>query len=329
MALNQSARVLQLAGATVVAVVTVVAAALILPRQAHASGSPSPDLRSRLRQVQAELTGAKGDAAKLKHALQDANDVVDRAEQALEQAEGARLASELRTKAAVAALAEATARVKGLRAVLDTRARSLYISGSPAGLDTLIRTDRPDALMSELAVLDHLAQQGNSSLADLVVAEKGAVAAEAELADAQRQFTAAARASQALLTQAENIRAKISDLRARVEARVAVAPAAPAAPAAAAPVVRAHTVCDLSGTSDAEFYIIMHESHGDPAARNPSSTAFGLGQLLLSQRIHYLGADLADTLDCGLQLRAFRGYVRDRYGTAEAAQAFWVAHHWY
>jgi peptidoglycan hydrolase CwlO-like protein len=326
MALNQSARVLRFAGATVVAVVMVVAAALILPRQAHASGSPSPDLRSRLRQVQAELTGAKGDAAKLKHALQDANDVVDRAEQALEQAEGARLASELRTKAAVAALAEATTRVKGLRAVLDTRARSLYISGSQAGLDTLIRTDRPDALMSELAVLDHLAQQGNSSLADLVVAEKGAVAAEAELADAQRQFTAAARASQALLTQAENIRAKISDVRARVEARVAVAPAAPAA---ATPVVRAHTVCDLSGTSDAEFYIIMHESHGDPAARNPSSTAFGLGQLLLSQRINYLGADLADTLDCGLQLRAFRGYVRDRYGTAEAAQAFWVAHHWY
>ncbi|MDF2742018.1 MAG: hypothetical protein K0S88_3388, partial [Actinomycetia bacterium] len=31
----------------------------------------------------------------------------------------------------------------------------------------------------------------------------------------------------------------------------------------------------------------------------------------------------------GLQLQAFRGYVRDRYGTAENARAFWVSHGWY
>jgi peptidoglycan hydrolase CwlO-like protein len=323
MALSPSARVLRLFGATALAVVAVVVVAtVILPRQANASSSPSPDLRSRLRKVQAELSAAKGDPARLKRALQDANTLVDQAEQALEQAEGARLSSEVRTKAARAALDEATGRVRGLRTALDSRARSLYISGSPAGLDTLIRTDQPEALMSELAVLDHLAQQGNDSLADLVVAEKGAVAAEAELAAAQRQFTLAARGMSALLTQAEDIRAKISDVRARVEAR-----AAPTAAASSIP--RTATVCDLSGTSDAEFFIIMHESHGNPTAQNPSSTAFGLGQLVLSQRIHYLGADLASTIDCGLQLKAFRGYVHDRYGTAEAAKAFWDAHHWY
>jgi hypothetical protein len=40
---------------------------------------------------------------------------------------------------------------------------------------------------------------------------------------------------------------------------------------------------------------------------------FGLGQLLLGNRVLYLGRDYATT-DCGLQLSAFRAYVRDRYG---------------
>jgi septal ring factor EnvC (AmiA/AmiB activator) len=86
--------------------------------------------------------------------------------------------------------------------------------------------------------------------------------------------------------------------------------------------------CDLSGTSAAERWIIMHESGGYPTADNPSSTAFGLGQLLLGNRILYLGKDYATT-DCGKQLAAFRTYVRERYGTAEAAQAFWQSHGWY
>ena len=72
----------------------------------------------------------------------------------------------------------------------------------------------------------------------------------------------------------------------------------------------------------------MHESGGDPTADNPSSTAFGLGQLLLGNRILYLGKDYATT-DCGKQLAAFRTYVRERYGTAEQAQAFWQANGWY
>ncbi len=86
--------------------------------------------------------------------------------------------------------------------------------------------------------------------------------------------------------------------------------------------------CALDGTSAAERLVIEHESSGDPGAANPVSTAFGLGQLLLDQRLRYLGADYATT-DCARQLAAFRAYVRDRYGTAEAAMAFWLAHHWY
>jgi hypothetical protein len=86
--------------------------------------------------------------------------------------------------------------------------------------------------------------------------------------------------------------------------------------------------CDLPGASPAERYIIAHESGGDPTAANPTSSAFGLGQLLLDMRLRYLGTDYATT-DCGAQLTAFRAYVRDRYGTAERAQAFWQANGWY
>jgi hypothetical protein len=86
--------------------------------------------------------------------------------------------------------------------------------------------------------------------------------------------------------------------------------------------------CDLSGTSPAEHWIILRESGGDPTADNPASTAFGLGQLLLGNRILYLGQAYATT-DCGRQLWAFRAYVHDRYGTAEQAKAFWQANGWY
>jgi hypothetical protein len=86
--------------------------------------------------------------------------------------------------------------------------------------------------------------------------------------------------------------------------------------------------CDLSGTSAAERWILLRESSGSPTADNPTSTAFGLGQLLLGNRILYLGQDYATT-DCGRQLWAFRAYVRDRYGTAERAKAFWQANGWY
>ena len=85
---------------------------------------------------------------------------------------------------------------------------------------------------------------------------------------------------------------------------------------------------DMSSLSPSERYIIQHESGGSTTAKNPSSTAFGLGQLLIANRRHYLGAN-ANTTDPSLQLQAFRGYVHDRYGTADRAAAFWKSHHWY
>jgi hypothetical protein len=142
-----------------------------------------------------------------------------------------------------------------------------------------------------------------------------------------------------LAGQAASLRARSDELRRLIreeqaaQARDAAARQASQAQSAPAPapspsVPLVGGLCDLSGTSAAERWIIMHESGGNPRAQNPSSTAFGLGQLLLGNRILYLGQDYATT-DCGKQLAAFRHYVRDRYGTAEAAQAFWQAHNWY
>jgi tape measure domain-containing protein len=87
----------------------------------------------------------------------------------------------------------------------------------------------------------------------------------------------------------------------------------------------------IGGLSAAESWIIMHESGNRTTAQNPTSTAFGLGQLLLANRQHYgqiLGVSSATT-NYASQLAMFRMYVRDRYGTAENAQKFWKAHHWY
>lgn len=80
--------------------------------------------------------------------------------------------------------------------------------------------------------------------------------------------------------------------------------------------------------SASERYIVQHESGGETTAKNPHSTAFGIGQLTIANRRHYLGSN-ANTTDPALQLQAFRGYVRDRYGNADRAAAFWRSHHWY
>jgi hypothetical protein len=91
------------------------------------------------------------------------------------------------------------------------------------------------------------------------------------------------------------------------------------------------TVGQVHGLSEAEAYIIQHESGGDPTAQNPHSSAFGIWQGLQSTRELYaqkMGFD-PNTTDVNQQLQMFREYVSERYGTAENAEAFWRVHHWY
>jgi LysM repeat protein len=100
------------------------------------------------------------------------------------------------------------------------------------------------------------------------------------------------------------------------------------APVVSAPV---SSGCRSSVTS-AEQWIFDHESYGGSVtADNPVSTAFGIGQLLDYNRELYgarIGAS-PDTTDFCQQLTMFRLYVSDRYGSAEAAMAFWISHGWY
>jgi septal ring factor EnvC (AmiA/AmiB activator) len=330
MAPNQRARVLRW-----LAVIAATAAVASLP-PLHAGAQEGTDVPSQLKKVRATLADAKADAKKLAAALDRANDALDQAENELAQAEQQRLDAHARGVRATAALADATERVERLRRILGDRARGIYIAGDPAGLAALVQSGKADQLMGQVAILDHLAKESNNSLADLIVAQQDYALARTILADAE----ADARKAGAVISRKIDQALELRDLR--VQAKDALDDKIRALEGEAgvlrvtlqqrqqrqAGQVRGGGKCDLSGTSDAEYFIIMKESGGDPTADNPRSTAFGLGQLLLDGRRHYLG-DNADTIDCGLQLQAFRGYVRDRYGTAENARAFWLGHGWY
>jgi hypothetical protein len=310
-----------------------VALLLLLPRAGAQEGT---DVSAELKKVKAGLADAKADAKKLAAALQLANDALDRAENELARAEQQRLDAHARGVRASAALADATERVARLRRILGDRARGIYIGGDPAGLAALVQSGKADQLLGQVAILDHLAKESNNSLADLIVAQQDYALARSILSEAE----ADARRAGVVISRKIDQALELRDLR--VQAKDALDDKIRALEGEAgvlrvtleqrqqrqAGQVRGGGVCDLSGTSDAEYFIIMKESGGDPTADNPRSTAFGLGQLLIDGRRHYLG-DNADTIDCGLQLQAFRGYVRDRYGTAENAQAFWLDHGWY
>jgi Transglycosylase SLT domain len=85
--------------------------------------------------------------------------------------------------------------------------------------------------------------------------------------------------------------------------------------------------CDLSGLPASARSIIQSESGGDPTAKNPTSTAFGLGQLTIANR-HALMANPGST-NCSEQIAGFTKYVNGRYGSFDRALAFRKRHNWY
>jgi septal ring factor EnvC (AmiA/AmiB activator) len=314
-----------------------VAASLALPHDAGAQAVPqAADVPTQLKQVKAALADTKADAKKLARALDRANQALNRAENELEEAELQRLGAHARGVRATAALQDATVRVERLRRVLGDRARGIYMAGDPAGLTALVRNEQVEELLSQVTMLDHLARESNESLADLVIAQQDYALARQALGEAERDARRAGVIISRKIAEAVELRdlrlqakEQLDDKIRLLEGEEAVLRATQQQRLARqAGVVRGGGKCDLSGTSDAEYFIIMKESRGDPTADNPISTAFGLGQLLLDLRRRILGANY-DTIDCGLQLMAFRTYVRERYGTAEAAKAFWLSHGWY
>jgi hypothetical protein len=95
---------------------------------------------------------------------------------------------------------------------------------------------------------------------------------------------------------------------------------------------------DTGVLSRAEKWIIRRESGGSVFANNPTSSAFGLGQLLEANRVKYarqlgfpVGIEHGDTgtTNRDHQIAMMREYIHDRYGSAPAAVRFWQAHGWY
>lgn len=157
------------------------------------------------------------------------------------------------------------------------------------------------------------------------------------LAAAQAQVTAASRAETGLAYQSVMLEGDVAAAEQAAHVRMQRAAASTFQRSAetnsppqqyAAPSAPQGSLCSLAGTSWGERWIIQHESGDNPYAQNPTSSAFGIGQLELPARLTYLGAN-ADTTNCALQMQAFRSYIAARYGSASQAVAFWKAHGWY
>jgi hypothetical protein len=234
------------------------------------------------------------------------------------------------------------------------------MTGGVSGLAVVIQASDLRDLMERAVTLGYVIRADQDVLGRLELARRRSVRLHAAMVEAEQARAAAEARVRDQVGELERVRAVRQQAKQRLDARVArlagaagalrrrsadlrrlirqeelARQRAAAARAAAAraggegrPAGGSGSRCDLSGTSAAERWIIMKESSGDPTADNPTSTAFGLGQLLLGNRILYLGRDYA-TIDCGRQLWAFRAYVRDRYDTAERAKAFWQANGWY
>lgn len=70
-----------------------------------------------------------------------------------------------------------------------------------------------------------------------------------------------------------------------------------------------------------------HESGWQWNATNPTSGAYGIPQALPASKLASAGADWKD--NAATQITWGLAYIQSRYGTPQAAWAFWQIHHWY
>jgi hypothetical protein len=232
-------------------------------------------------------------------------------------------------------LDETQRRLGQVEAVLgDARADAGAVAAALAAADQAVAGARADQLHDSMVEAEQVRRAAEARV-QRQLAELEQVRAVRQEAKQQLDARVArlAGAAAALRNRSAELRRlirqeELARQRAAAAARAAAARAGGGGPPAGGSAGGSGRRCDLSGTSTAERWIILRESSGDPTADNPTSTAFGLGQLLLGNRILYLGHHYATT-DCGRQLWAFRAYVHDRYGTAARAKAFWQANGWY
>jgi septal ring factor EnvC (AmiA/AmiB activator) len=323
---------------------------LLLP---HPVGADERDelsrTRKRLGAVQSVLADARADAGAVAAALAAADQAVAGAKARLATATAELGEARRRRANAMVTLEAATDEVGRQEARLAAQVRAAYMTGRVTGLAVVVQANDLRDLVERAVTLSYVISADQDVLGRLEVARKRAVQLHGTMVRAEQARVAAEAKVRAQLAEVEQVRAVRQRAKERLDARVAkLAGAAAALRSRSAELRRlirqeeearrraggggsihgSGRRCDLSGTSAAEHWIIMKESSGFPTADNPTSTAFGLGQLLLGNRILYLGQDYA-TVDCGRQLWAFRAYVRDRYGSATRAKAFWQANGWY
>jgi septal ring factor EnvC (AmiA/AmiB activator) len=297
------------------------------------------------------LRDARADAGAVAAALAAADQAVAGARERLAVATGQLAAARHRRADAMVALETATDEVGRQEARLAEQVRGAYMTGRVTGLAVMVQANDLRDLLERAITLSYVISADQDALGRLEVARKRAVQLHNGMVKAEQARVAAEARVRVQLAELERVRAVRQRAKERLDGRVAKLAGAAAAlrsrSAELRRLIRQEELarrlaarggeraaggsgrrCDLSGTSPAERWIIMRESSGDPTADNPTSTAFGLGQLLLGNRILYLGQSYATT-DCGRQLWAFRSYVRDRYGTAARAKAFWQANGWY
>jgi septal ring factor EnvC (AmiA/AmiB activator) len=336
-----------------VAVVMVAAmAALLLPHPVAGDERDELDkTRRRLGAVESVLRDAKADAGAVAAALAAADQAVAGARRRLVVATEQLAAARRRRADAMVALEAATDEVGRQEARLAEQVRGAYMTGRVTGLAVMVQANDLRDLVERAVTLSYVISADQDVLSRLEVARRRAVQLHDGMVKAEKARVAAEATVRVQLGELERVRAVRQQAKRKMDARVAKLAGAAAAlrsrSAELRRLIRQEELarqraarggggsihgsgrrCDLSGTSPAEHWIIMRESSGFPTADNPTSTAFGLGQLLLGNRILYLGQAYATT-DCGRQLWAFRAYVRDRYGTAARAKAFWQANGWY
>ena len=339
-------------GSRKVALVAAVVAATLLPHPAVGDQRDElAETRRRLGQVEAVLGDARADAGAVAAALAAADQAVAEARGRLAVVTAELAAARRRRADALVALEAATDEVGRQEARLAEQVRGAYMTGRVTGLAVLVEASDLRDLVERAVTLSYVISADQDALKRLEVARKRAVQLHHGMVKAERARSAAEARVRSELAEVERVRALRKQAKDKLDARVArLAGAADALRRRSAELrrlIRQEELarrragragrgsilgpgppCDLSGTSPAERWIIMKESSGYPTADNPASTAFGLGQLLLGNRILYLGQDYATT-DCGRQLWAFRSYVGDRYGGAGRAKAFWQANGWY
>ena len=329
-----------------------VAALLSLPHPVAGDERDELDRTSRrLGEVESVLRDARADAGAVAAALAAADQAVAGARRRLAVATAELAAARRRRVDALVAMEAAVDEVARQEARLAEQVRGAYMTGAVSGLAVVVQASDLRDLLERAVTLSYVIAADQDVLRRLELARRRAAQLHEAMVAAERARAVAEAAVRGQLDELERVRAVRQQVKRKLDARVAdLAGAAGslrarsaelrrlirqeelarrrATRARAGPAGGSGRRCDLSGTSAAEHWIIMRESSADPTADNPTSTAFGLGQLLLGNRILYLGRDYATT-DCGRQLWAFRAYVGDRYGSAERAMAFWRANGWY